>query len=163
MVIRGPGMMEGYFGDEAATTQAFRGGWFHTGDMVRQDEADRVYYLARRKDMIRRSGENISAAEVEAVLSEHPAVTEAACVAVPDELRGEEVKAYIVVAEPRPQAQDLHAWVRARLAYFKVPRYWAYVDAMPKTPSERAAKAELTAGAGDLRTGAWDAVEGRWR
>jgi carnitine-CoA ligase len=113
--------------------------------------------------MIRRSGENISAAEVEAVLSEHPAVTEAACVPVPDELRGEEVKAYIVPAGPRPQPADLHAWLRGRLAYFKVPRYWAYVDEMPKTPSERVAKAELTAGAGDLRDGAWDAVEDRWR
>jgi carnitine-CoA ligase len=165
LVLRGPGMMDGYFRDEAATNHAFRGGWFHTGDLVRQDDAGRVYYIGRTKDMIRRSGENISATEVEAVLCEHPSVLEAACVAVPDELRGEEVKAYVVPKQPAapPSPEELHAWVSERLAYFKVPRYWEYVSEMPKTPSERVAKAELTKGTGDLRACAWDAAERRWR
>jgi crotonobetaine/carnitine-CoA ligase len=113
--------------------------------------------------MIRRSGENISATEVEAVLCEHPSVLEAACVAVPDELRGEEVKAYVVPWQPAAAPEELHAWVSDRLAYFKVPRYWEYVNEMPKTPSERVAKTELIKGTGDLRAGAWDAVERRWR
>jgi carnitine-CoA ligase len=163
LVLRGPGMMDCYFQDEAATNHAFRGGWFHTGDLVRQDDTGRVYYVGRTKDMIRRSGENISATEVEAVLCEHPSVLEAACIAVPDELRGEEVKAYVVLRQPTAAPEELHAWVSERLAYFKVPRYWEYVNEMPKTPSERVAKTELIKGTNDLRAGAWDAVEGQWR
>jgi crotonobetaine/carnitine-CoA ligase len=158
LLIRGPGMMDGYFRNRAATAQAFDGGWFHTGDVVRQDEAGRVFYVGRTKDMIRRSGENIAAAEVESVLSRHPRVAEAACVPVPDELRGEEVKVYVVATGDRPDPAELREWLSGQLAYFKVPRYWAFVDRLPKTPSERVAKGELTAGVEDLRAGAWDAA-----
>ncbi len=163
LLVRGPGMMDGYFRNREATARAFDGGWFHTGDVVRQDEAGRVFYIGRTKDMIRRSGENIAAAEVEAVLTRHPQVAEAACVPVPDELRGEEVKVYVVPAGGRPDPAELREWLSGQLAYFKVPRYWTFVDQLPKTPSERVAKAELTAGVEDLRTGAWDSAEDRWR
>ena len=151
-------MMDGYFGNPEATAKAFEGGFFHTGDVVRQDEAGRVFYIGRTKDMIRRSGENIAAAEVEAVLTRHPQVAEAACVPVPDELRGEEVKVYVVPSGGRPDPAELRECLSGQLAYFKLPRYWTFVDHLPKTPSERVAKGELTAGVEDLRTGAWDAT-----
>src|SRR5208282_2164919 len=109
----------------------------------RRDEAGRIFYLGRLKDTIRRSGENISSAEVEGVVMEHPAVVGAACVPVPDDLRGEEVKVYVVLKDPpsRPDPGALAAFCSERLAYFKVPRYWAFVDDLPRTPSERVAKA----------------------
>lgn len=167
MLLRGPGMMDSYFDDERATDVAFRGGWFHTGDLVRQEEDGRVFYLGRIKETIRRSGENISSAEVEGVLTEHPDVAAAACVPVPDALRGEEVKVYLVL---RPGADAdvttptvLAEWCGSRLAYFKVPRYWTFVDDLPRTPSERVAKSVLTAGVDDLRVGTFDAAEGKWR
>ncbi|MCW2742861.1 MAG: acyl-CoA synthetase [Blastococcus sp.] len=163
LLVRGAGMMDGYFLNPEATRQAFDAGFFHTGDVVRQDEAGRVFYIGRTKDMIRRSGENIAAAEVEAVLTRHPHVAEAACVPVPDELRGEEVKVYVVPTDGRPDPAQLREWLSGQLAYFKVPRYWTFVDQLPKTPSERVAKGELTAGVEDLRTGAWDSTEDGWR
>lgn len=163
LLIRGPAMMDGYFNNPAATAEVFRGGWFHTGDVVRQDEQGRVYYMGRRKDMIRRSGENIAAAEVEGVLVRHPKVAEAACVPVPDNLRGEEMKVYLVAAGEQPEPAELREWLSTELAYFKLPRYWTFADELPKTPSERVAKGELVAGVKDLREGAWDAAEDTWR
>ena len=77
------------------TAEANRGGWYHSGDMIRRDERGLLYFVGRKKDMIRRSGENISAAEVEAVLRSNPKILEVAVVPVPDQLRGEEVKAYV--------------------------------------------------------------------
>lgn len=164
MVLRGPGMMDGYLNNVDATNTAFRGGWFHTGDLVRQDEEGRIFYLGRLKDTIRRSGENISSAEVEGVVMEHAAVLAAACVPVPDDLRGEEVKVYVVLKEGSSQCDPkaLAAFCSERLAYFKVPRYWAFVDDLPRTPSERVAKAVLVEGVQDLRVGSFDVVDGTW-
>jgi crotonobetaine/carnitine-CoA ligase len=167
MVLRGVGMMEGYFEDEGATNRAFVGGWFHTGDLVREDDEGRIFYLGRTKDPIRRSGDNISAAEVEGVLIEHPDVFAAACVPVPDDLRGEEVKAYVVLREGIPEGwvppEALSKWCSDRLAYFKVPRFWTFVGDLPRTPSERVAKSVLVEGVTDLRAGAFNSVEGTWR
>jgi carnitine-CoA ligase len=165
MVLRGPGMMDGYYNNPAATNFAFRGGWFHTGDLVRQDGAGRISYVGRLKDMIRRSGENISSAEVEGVVMEHPTVTGAACVPVPDDLRGEEIKVYVVLREAssQPDPKALAAFCSERLAYFKVPRYWAFVDDLPRTPSERVAKGALVEGVQDLRNQAFDIIDGTWR
>lgn len=163
LLIRGPGMMDGYFGNQEATARVFDGGWFHTGDVVRQDDAGRVFYVGRTKDMIRRSGENIAAAEVEGVLVRHARVAEAACVPVPDDLRGEEVKVYLVTTDGSADPAELREWLSDQLAYFKIPRYWAFAAELPKTPSERVAKGELVAGVDDLRAEAWDAVEDSWR
>jgi acyl-CoA synthetase (AMP-forming)/AMP-acid ligase II len=91
-------MMDGYLDDPVATARVRLDGWFHTGDLGRMDEAGRVYHTGRIKDMIRRSGENISAREVEEVLLTHPAVRLVAVTGVPDEIRGEEAKAYYVTA-----------------------------------------------------------------
>ncbi len=165
MVLRGPGMMDAYFNNPDATNIAFRGGWFHTGDLVRRDEAGRIFYVGRLKDTIRRSGENISSAEVEGVVMEHAAILGAACVPVPDDLRGEEVKVYVVLKDPssQPDPKALAAFCSERLAYFKVPRYWAFVDDLPRTPSERVVKGALVDGVEDLRVGAFDIVDGTWR
>lgn len=158
LVLRGVGLMDRYEADPEATAAAFRGGWFHTGDLARMDDAGRVYLVGRRKDMIRRAGENVSAREVEDVLLTHPAVRLAAVVAVPDELRGEEVKAFLSLARPEHDVADLAEYCGQRLARFKVPRYWEVCDDLPVTASHRVAKARLVAAPG--RT--WDRVEGVW-
>jgi crotonobetaine/carnitine-CoA ligase len=147
LVVRGAGMMTGYFRDAEATREVFRNGWMHTGDLARMDEQGRIYFVGRSKDMIRRSGENIAAAEVERVLQLHPAVTMAAVLAEPDELRGEEVHAVIVAAHGRGPADlaELIEHCERQLAYFKVPRYWTFVADLPLTASERVAKRELRA------------------
>ncbi|MGW3242745.1 AMP-binding protein [Streptomyces sp. NPDC001070] len=165
IVLRGIGLMDGYLGRPEATAEAFRDGWFHTGDLGRMDEEGRVYHLGRTKDMIRRSGENVSAAEVEEVLLLHPAVHTAAVVAVPDELRGEEVKAYLVADHDLLGGEDkapeeLAEHCLERLAAFKVPRFWEFRDALPLTASERVAKGELLAGPAGART--YDRVERAW-
>ncbi|MFJ1760248.1 ATP-dependent acyl-CoA ligase [Amycolatopsis sp. NPDC088138] len=161
LLIRGIGLMHGYHEDPEATAKAFKNGWFCTGDLARMDDAGRVYYVGRTKDMIRRSGENVSADEVERALLLHPAVRLAAVIAVPDELRGEEIKAYVVCDGERPEPAALAAFCTGKLAYFKVPRFWAFADELPLTPSERVAKGELRKVA-DLRAGAWDTKAEAW-
>jgi len=144
MWLRGPGMMDGYLGHPSP----FVDGWFPTGDLARLDDEGRVYLTGRAKDMIRRSGENIAAREVEEVLLTHPAVRVAAVIGVPDEVRGEEVKAYAVAPDTSPE--ELAAWCAERLAAFKVPRFWELRDELPLTASHRVEKgtlrAELAAG-----------------
>ena len=117
------------------------------------------------KDSVRRAGENISAREVEAVLGEMEQVLESAIVPVPDELQGEEVKAYVVlhagICSVTPQ--ELADFCAQRLAYFKVPRYWGLRNDLPRTPSEKLAKWALVQEKPDLTTGSYDRVEGVWR
>ena len=103
IVVRAPGLMRGYLNKPAETAETFRGGWLHTGDLGRRDAAGYLYFAGRIKDVIRRAGENVAAAEVETVLRSHPAVLEVAAVPVPDDLLGEEVKVHILLgsrAEP---------------------------------------------------------------
>ncbi|GAB3988234.1 AMP-binding protein [Nocardioides marmoraquaticus] len=136
LLLRGPGMMDGYLGEP----DPFVDGWFATGDLAEVDAEGRFYHRGRTKDMIRRSGENIAAHEVEDVLTSHPGVRLAAVVGVPDEIRGEEVKAFVVgdVGEA-----ELATWCAERLASFKVPRFWEFRDDLPRTASERVVKAGL--------------------
>ena len=156
IVLRGPGMMDGYLDNPEATAAALRGGWMHTGDLGRMDDRGRVYHVGRLKDMIRRSGENIAAREVEEVLLTHPGVQLAAVTAVPDEIRGEEVKAYYVAAGVTPG--ELAAYCQDRLAAFKVPRFWQQEADLPRTDSQRVAKSGLT----DLAGPVFDRVAGEW-
>ncbi len=135
--LRGDGMMDGYLGHP----DPFVDGWFRTGDLARVDDRGRYYLTGRLKDMIRRSGENIAAREVEEVLLAHPSVHLAAVVGVPDELRGEEVLAYLVA--PGATVEELVEWCRTRLAGFKVPSRWELREELPMTPSHRVAKALL--------------------
>lgn len=171
LVVRGSGLMDGYLDSPEATAQAFRNGWFHTGDLARMDATSLVYLVGRAKEMIRRSGENISPVEVEDAIGSHPAVRLAACVGVPDPMRGEEVKAYVVLRDDTATAaatrrlveEDLAAHCDQLLAYFKVPRYWTVRSTLPLTASEKVAKAALLAAEDDPRTGAYDRAERRWR
>ena len=139
--------MDGHYRNPATTADAFRNGWLHTGDVVRCDARGRFHYLSRTKDMIRRSGENIAAAEVQEVLMRHPGVRLAAVPAVEDDLRGEEVMAYVVpgdgVSRKVVSPAALSAFCVERLARFKVPRYWKYRDDLSRTPSERIRKEAL--------------------
>ncbi len=156
LLLRGPGMMTGYDDDPEATSDIFRGGWLHTGDLARQDERGYLWIVGRVKDMIRRAGENIAAREVEDTLVMHPDVRLAAVVGVPDEIRGEEVKAYIQLTsnlDTVTAARALSEHCLDRLARFKVPRYWEFRDDLPRTPSERVAKRSLVPGL------TWDGVE----
>ncbi|MEV7008594.1 AMP-binding protein [Streptosporangium sp. NPDC051022] len=145
IVVSGSPMMLGYWNNPEATAERIRDGRLYTGDLGHRDERGHLHLVGRRKDMIRRGGENIAAAEVEAALTRHPAVRAAAVVAVPDELRGEEVKAFVQVGAAVPP-EELIAFVRERLAGFKVPRFVEYVEEFPMTPSERIAKYLLPTG-----------------
>ena len=159
LTLRGPGMMSGYDDEPEATAAVFRDGWLHTGDLARQDERGYVWLVGRVKDVVRRSGENVAAREVEDTLLAHPSVRLAAVVGVPDEVRGEEVKAYVVLTDARDASQaapDLRDHCAARIAGFKVPRYWEVRSDLPRTPSERVAKQQVVPGlAWDVESGAW--------
>ena len=139
----------GYLKDEASMREAWAGGWFHTGDMVRRDAQGNFFFVDRKKNVIRRSGENISAVEVESVLNLHPAVKAAAVAATPDDLRGDEVLACIVLrddaeaASPAQLAADIVAHALAQLAYFKAPGYVAFVDKLPLTASQKIQRGQL--------------------
>jgi len=167
LIVRGPNILLGYYNKPEATAESFFGDWFRTGDLFRQDENGFLYIVGRKKDMIRRSSENIAAREVEAALMLMPEIDEAGVVPVPDEMRGEEVKAYVVLAEgfgrddAPPEKIIEHAC--DHLAIFKVPRYLEYRTDFPRTPSLKLKKGELIAEREDLRTGSWDAVEEVWR
>jgi crotonobetaine/carnitine-CoA ligase len=158
--IKAPGLFKGYLNRPEATAEALVDGWMRTGDLGRRDHDGFLYFLGRRKDIIRRSGENVAAAEVEQVLRAHPSVLEAAVVAVPDELRGEEVKAYVGLVEGESPdtvpPRQLIEHCAAELATYKVPRYIAYREEFPRTPSMRVRKSELITEVDDLTVGAWD-------
>jgi acyl-CoA synthetase (AMP-forming)/AMP-acid ligase II len=158
------GFFAGYLKNPEATAEAWRGGWFHTGDVVRQGVDDMLYFVDRKKNIIRRSGENIAAAEVEATLQAHDAVAQVAVLAVADELREEEVMACVVpmagVTADRALAEGLADWCRERLAYFKAPGWILFVPSLPTTGTQKVQKTHIfprgedpraRAGAIDLR------------
>ena len=139
----------GYLKDDEATAEAWKDGWFHTGDMVRSDGDGLLYFVDRKKNVIRRSGENISAVEVESVLNQHPAVKTSAVAATPDELRGDEVLACVIARDPVPAGQraaiarSIVDHALGQLAYYKAPGYVAFVDELPLTPSQKIQRGEL--------------------
>jgi len=140
VVMRGNVVMKGYFANPEATEQAFRGGWFHSGD-VGVMHADRVIELRdRKKDIIISGGENISTIEVEQAVASHPAVMECAVIAVPDEKWGEVPKAFVVL-KPGRQAteEEIIAHVRARIAHFKAPKSVDFGE-LPKTSTGKIQK-----------------------
>lgn len=165
--VRGRSMLKGYYRNPQATREAFSDGWFRTGDVARVDAHGFYYILGRMKDMVRRSGENISAREVEAVLRGMPEIQDAAVVAVPDPYREEEVKVYIQLA-PGCHASvvtpdRIISHCAAHLAAFKLPRYIEYRASFPLTDSQRIQKKILRTEKADLRIGAFDAQEKVWR
>lgn len=146
--VRTPIIMQGYFRDPEQTANTFEGDWFKTGDLVKCDGDGYYYFISRKRDIIRRRGENIAAAELDRVVGEHPAVAEAGTIAVPSEL-GEDDIFVVVAVKPgaKVSAEEIAEWCRARLAPQKVPRYVAFVDELPHTPTHKIAKAVLRADA----------------
>ena len=150
------GFFSGYLKNEAATAEAWRGGWFHTGDVVRQDASGMLTFVDRKKNIIRRSGENVAAAEVEAVLQAHASVAQVAVLAVADELREEEVLACVVpmpgVAAGPALAEALFDHCNARLAYFKAPGWLLFLDRLPTTGTQKMQKTQIFAPGEDPRS-----------
>ncbi|KQP05313.1 AMP-binding protein [Pseudorhodoferax sp. Leaf265] len=146
----------GYLDDPQATEAAWRGGWFHTGDIVWRDATGMLHFVDRRKNIVRRSGENIAAAEVEAMLLTHPAVAQVAVMALPDEVREEEVMACVVLkpGEERSEAtaRALFEHCHTHLAYYKAPGWVWFADAIPTTATQKIQKHSLFAPGTDPRT-----------
>jgi carnitine-CoA ligase len=127
-------VMDGYWRDPEATARALEGGWLHTGDLARRDQDGFFYFVGRSKDVIKRSGENIGAEEVEAVLAEHPRIRETAVIGIPDDYRDEAVMAFIVADESDPAVTlaDIREFCAGRIAEFKVPSVVRMVSSLPR-------------------------------
>jgi long-chain acyl-CoA synthetase len=150
IVIQGPNVMKGYWQRPEATAEAMRGGWFHTGDMAKVDEDGYFFIVDRKKDLIIRGGYNVYPREVEEVLYEHPAVAEAAVVAVPHAELGEEVGAAVALkAGAQASPEELQAFVKERVAAYKYPRHVWLVDELPKGPTGKILKREIELPAGE--------------
>lgn len=145
IVIKNPTTFRGYYNNPEATEEAMRGGWFHTGDLAYLDEDGCLWFVDRKKDIVRRGGENISSREVEEILNSHPKILESALIGVPDKVLGEEVMAYVIPkpGETPPSPEEIIAYCKESLADFKIPRYIEYRESFPKTPSERIIKSKL--------------------
>ncbi len=141
MYIRGPHVSKGYWNNDAATAEAYvEDGWFRTGDLARRDEEGFFYIAGRRKEMFISGGVNVYPAEIEAELVAHPAVSDAAVVAVPDERWGEVAVAFVVGTASE---DELTEWLTSRIARYKIPRRFRFLDALPRTPYGKVVKAEL--------------------
>jgi crotonobetaine/carnitine-CoA ligase len=150
------GFFAGYLKNLEATEEAWHGGWFHTGDVVRQMPDRMLVFLDRKKNIIRRSGENIAAAEVEACLQAHHGVSQVAVLAVPDEVREEEVMACVVpmpgVAPARELGEHLQDWCLEKLAYFKAPGWVLFVERLPTTGTQKIQKSLIFPNGEDPRS-----------
>jgi acyl-CoA synthetase (AMP-forming)/AMP-acid ligase II len=146
----------GYLKDEQATEEAWAGGWFHTGDVVYEDQGGLLYFFDRKKSIVRRSGENIAVLEVEAALAGNAAIKAIAVTPVPDELRGEEVFAFFVRAEDSAAGDDIRLAEDVirdgaeRLAYHKLPGYAAFIDALPLSSTQKLQRGKIKAMAAEL-------------
>jgi fatty-acyl-CoA synthase len=148
IVYRAPTLMSGYWNNPEATAEAFHGGWFHSGDLVRMDDEGYVWVVDRKKDMIISGGENIYCAEVENVLASHPAIVEVAVIGRPHEKWGEVPVAVAALASGGPQnlsVEDLDDFLGERLARYKHPKGLEIVDALPRNPAGKVLKTELRA------------------
>jgi carnitine-CoA ligase len=143
--LRNPAIMRGYYEMPDETAEVLVDGWLRTGDLVRDNGDETFTFIGRKKEVIRRRGENLSPAEVETALERHPDVAEAAVIGVPSELSEQDVKAFVIGAPGRTvDVTDVHAFAGRHLARFKVPRYFEIVDDLPHTPTGRLAKHRLS-------------------
>lgn len=146
LIVQTPIVTQGYFRDEVQTQQAFRDGWFLTGDLVTCDEDGYYTFVSRKKDIIRRRGENIAGAELDRVVLEHPSVAEVATIAVAAELGEDEILVAVVLKKDAQMGhQDVANWCAQKLSAMKVPRFVIFMDALPYTPTNKVAKAVLRA------------------
>lgn len=155
IVYRGPTTMKGYWNNPEATAEAMRGGWFHSGDLVRMDEEGFVFVVDRKKDMIISGGENIYSSEVEAAIDGHPKVREVAVIGVPHPRWVETPLAVVAPVDPSdpPTPDDIDSWVATRLASYKKPRAVRVVDALPRNASGKVLKTVLRERFGDAAEG----------
>jgi crotonobetaine/carnitine-CoA ligase len=147
LLLRNPAVTPGYWQMPEETAAAVVDGWLHTGDLVTANADGTYTFVARRKEVIRRRGQNLSPLEVEEAITTHPDVLEVAVVAVPSELSEDEVKAFVVPTPgASPDYEAIRTWTADRLSAFKVPRFWESVDTLPRTPTSRVAKHRLPVG-----------------
>lgn len=148
-------MMTGYYNMPEKTLEAFRNLWFHTGDYAKKDKDEFFYFVDRKKDAMRRRGENISSFEVEKVINTHPKVLESAVFAVPSELGEDEVMAAVVLRPgEKLNPEELVSFCNERMAYFAVPRFLDFIPELPKTPTNRIEKYRLRQQG--ITAGTWD-------
>jgi fatty-acyl-CoA synthase len=148
IVYRAPTLMAGYWNNPEATAEAFAGGWFHSGDLVRQDEEGYVWVVDRKKDMIISGGENIYCAEVENAMAAHPAIAEVAVIGRAHDKWGEVPVAVVALtasAPSVPELSKLNEFLTERLARYKHPKALEVVDALPRNPAGKVLKTELRA------------------
>jgi fatty-acyl-CoA synthase len=144
IIARSDGVMHGYWHQPAATAEAMRGGWFHTGDMATISQNGRILICDRKKDIIVSGGENISSLEVEKALLAHPAVYETAVIPVPDEKWGEAPKALVVTKPGLTLTEaELLEFCRSRIAHYKCPQSIEFVESLPKTATGKVLKKGL--------------------
>ena len=148
IVCRGPSVMQKYWNSPDATAETLRGGWMHTGDLGYRDQRGYLHVTDRRNDMIITGGENVYPREVEAVLAEHPAITDLAVIGLPDPRWGQIVTAVVLLGTDVPD-DELTAWTRERLAAYKVPRRWERVTELPRTVTGKVQKHRLRAALGE--------------
>ena len=166
LVMKGPGLFSGYYNDEDAAAGCKRDGWFFTGDIAKKDEEGFYYIVGRKKDMIRRAGENIAAAEVEAALRQISGIADVAVIPVEDSFVGEEVKA-VIQLEPGVTSEDVPPTTiidkaNEKLSAFKVPRYISFVTHLPRTESHRIQKKHLVNNKNHEDVSVYDARAGQW-
>ena len=160
IIVKGQGIFKGYYNKPEENAKAFFGEYFRTGDLAYVDKNGYFFFVGRKKDMIRRMGDNISALEVEFALESHPKIAEAAVIGVPDEIRDEEVKAYVIPAPGEsPETippEEIIAYCQEKIAKFKIPRYIEYRQEFSRTPSGKIEKHMLIAEKEDLTSGCYD-------
>ncbi|MGC8659968.1 MAG: class I adenylate-forming enzyme family protein, partial [Desulfomonilaceae bacterium] len=138
IAINSPGVFKGYWGRPDATREVLRDGWLYTGDMGKFDKDGYLYFLGRKKEMIKASGYAIAPEEVEGFLMRHPAVSEAACIPVPHSVKGESVKAFVVLREGysnKISENELIDWAKARMSAYKCPTVIEFLSELPKNPT----------------------------
>ncbi|MGN1188667.1 MAG: class I adenylate-forming enzyme family protein, partial [Lachnospiraceae bacterium] len=138
ILIKSPAVFKGYYKNEKATAETIKDGWVHTGDIGSMDEDGYLYFHGRLKEMIKTSGFSVFPEDVEALLNEHPAIWQSAVIGVPDEMKGEVVKAFIVLQpgiQETPTIDELKAWARGKMAVFKAPSHIELIHKLPATSS----------------------------
>jgi crotonobetaine/carnitine-CoA ligase len=153
--VRGkePGVLvDAYYNNPEATASALRDGWLYTGDLAKQDQEGHFFFIGRKKDRLRRRGENISASEVERVFDQHPGVHECALIGVRNEFADEDLKLFVKARDPDLTADQLISWAQPRIAAFQIPRFVTFVDRFQKTATERIQKQFLSKAIDDC----WD-------
>jgi len=141
IILRGPGLMSGYWGLPEKTAESLVDGWFHTGDVGYRDERNFLHVIDRRNDMIISGGENIYPREIEAALGDHPAMPDTAIIGLPDPKWGEIVSC--VLRDDAPAEEELEAWLRGRIAGYKIPRRWFRVAELPRNATGKVLKVQL--------------------